>query len=75
MRALSQAVATSSETDKPDAAILVFTDSTSNFEFPGLTGSCQIKSSAGTSGPMYRTLGPISRCVNLNQALANTSSK
>ena len=51
VRALSQAVATSSATVKSVAAIFAFTSSTLYFEFPAGIGSCQIKSSAGTSGP------------------------
>ena len=43
--------------------------------FPGLTGSCHIKSSDGIPGPMYLVFGPISLWVNLNQALAKVSEK
>ena len=37
------------------------------------TGSCQISTSSGTSGPRYRTRGPMSRWVSLNQARAKAS--
>ena len=75
MRALSHAVETKSETDKSVAEIAALTSATENFAFPTGIGSCQIKSSAGTSGPRYLTFGPRSRCVNLNQARAKTSLK
>ena len=57
------------------AEIAALTSATENFAFPTGIGSCQIKSSAGTSGPRYLTFGPRSRCVNLNQARANASSR
>ena len=38
------------------------------------TGSCQINSSLGTSGPKYLEIGPISLCVNLNHALVKESA-
>ena len=50
------------------------TDSTSYDVEPGDTGSCQIKSSSGTSGPKYLTFGPISLCSSLNQARENASA-
>ena len=75
VRALSHAVETKSETDKSVAEIAAFTSDTEYLALPAGIGSCQIKSSAGTSGPKYRTFGPRSRCVNLNHARANTSLK
>ena len=51
VRALSQAADTMSPIESPLAAILVFADSMSKFEGPMGTGSCQIRSSVGTSGP------------------------
>ena len=75
VRALSHAVETKSETDKSVAEIAAFTSATENLAFPVGIGSCQIKSSEGTSGPRYLTFGPRSRCVNLNHARAKTSLK
>ncbi len=74
----AQAVATSSEIDGPDARIVAFRaamscSSTSGWSTAG-TGSCQISSSSGTSGPRYRETGPMSRWVSLNQARAKASA-
>ena len=52
VRALSHAVETSSATDRPVAAIFCLTAATSYEVEPAAIGSCQIKSSFGTSGPM-----------------------
>ena len=52
VRALSQAVVTRSETERPEAAIACLTSATLYLVLPAGTGSCQIKSSAGTSGPI-----------------------
>ena len=51
VRALSHAVATRSETEIPVAASFAFTAATSYEVEPAAIGSCQIKSSLGTSGP------------------------
>ena len=40
----------------------------------GGTGSCQISVTVGTSGPRYRTTGPMSRWVSLNHARAKASA-
>ena len=51
VRALSQAVATLSAIDRSLAAIFAFAAATSQPVGPFGTGSCQIRSSFGTSGP------------------------
>ena len=74
----AQAVETSCDIVKPEARSLLFNvaislSSISLCETVG-TGSCQINSSDGTSEPKYKLRGPISRCVNLNQARAKASA-
>ena len=49
--ALAHAVSTISEIDNPELAIFSFAASISKDLFPWGIGSCQIKSSSGTSGP------------------------
>ena len=74
VEALAQAVSTISWIVNPLSESCDFTDSTSYPVFPAGTGSCQINSSEGTSGPRYLPMGPISLCNNLNHARANASA-
>ena len=64
---------------RPDVAIVFFNTAISASLINSVVtfgiGSCQINSSVGTSVPKYLAIGPISRCVNLNQARANASAK
>ena len=78
MDADAQAVLTNSATVKPLANTFSFkkvkSASSTNLCVTAGIGSCHTNSSVGTSAPTYLERGPISRCVNLNQALAKASA-
>src|SRR2546422_1681084 len=71
----AQAVETNSDTDTPEERILAFNAVISSSPISGWftagIGSCHGSVSFGTSDPRYRAIGPMSRCVSLNQARAN----
>ena len=78
VEAEAQAVETKCDIDRPVPMMVAFRSAisaASRSALPAGIGSCQIKSSAGTSGPLYKTFGPISRCVSLNHARAKASAK
>ena len=64
--------------DSPESSTCCFSAATSASSMTAYvasgTGSCQISTSPGTSGPRYRWIGPMSRWVSLNQARANASA-
>ena len=72
--ALAQAVSTISVIDKPESFIFCLAEEISKLELPLGTGSCQISSSSGISGPRYLVFGPISLCNSLNHARAKASA-
>ncbi len=74
----AHAVATSLATDRPEPRIFALRPAMSSAPISSWStagsGSCQIRSSSGTSGPRYRDFGPMSRWVSLNQARAKASA-
>ena len=74
----AHAVDTSSEMLSPDSRTFALRAAMSSSPISSWstagTGSCQISSSSGTSGPRYRAMGPMSRWVSLNHARAKASA-
>ena len=78
VEAEAQAAETRSETERLVPMMADFNSTISEADksaFPAGIGSCQIRSSAGTSVPRYRIFGPMSRWVSLNHARAKASAK
>ena len=74
----AHAVATSWDTESPEARIRSLSSATCAVPIGSCvasgTGSCHDCGSEGTHGPRLRVRGPMSRCVSLYQALAKASS-
>ena len=73
VEALAHAVSTISGMLSPLDSMAPFSAFTSYPVGPWSTGSCQMNSSSGTSGPRYLDFGPMSRCRSLNHAREKAS--